>query len=78
MVLKLWIEQDILQYMFESSVNSDGTQTDKALYQEPHTFESSVNSDGTQTLCPKDMTDFMFESSVNSDGTQTCKIYSTG
>ena len=36
--------------MFESSVNSDGTQTyldEKATYP---VFESSVNSDGTQTV----------------------------
>ena len=36
-------------YWFESSVNSDGTQTQKRLNQEKQLFESSVNSDGTQT-----------------------------
>ena len=34
---------------FESSVNSDGTQTQFVNYQYPFRFESSVNSDGTQT-----------------------------
>ena len=35
--------------MFESSVNSDGTQTDFIKRLRMHWFESSVNSDGTQT-----------------------------
>ena len=35
--------------MFESSVNSDGTQTFKISYNSMVEFESSVNSDGTQT-----------------------------
>ena len=34
---------------FESSVNSDGTQTDAKLVEKVSKFESSVNSDGTQT-----------------------------
>ena len=34
---------------FESSVNSDGTQTLKSGSFPDVTFESSVNSDGTQT-----------------------------
>ena len=35
--------------MFESSVNSDGTQTFATLTTSTNEFESSVNSDGTQT-----------------------------
>ena len=35
--------------MFESSVNSDGTQTALAQASQGYRFESSVNSDGTQT-----------------------------
>ena len=35
--------------MFESSVNSDGTQTDEKYSKYDIPFESSVNSDGTQT-----------------------------
>ena len=35
--------------MFESSVNSDGTQTDSVVQSTVAKFESSVNSDGTQT-----------------------------
>ena len=34
---------------FESSVNSDGTQTGETLDAVTTSFESSVNSDGTQT-----------------------------
>ena len=36
--------------MFESSVNSDGTQTEYQEVSADYTFESSVNSDGTQTI----------------------------
>ena len=36
--------------MFESSVNSDGTQTAGDLLRVSGVFESSVNSDGTQTF----------------------------
>ena len=35
--------------MFESSVNSDGTQTKECEIMAEYLFESSVNSDGTQT-----------------------------
>ena len=50
MVLKLsngiynWVVE------FESSVNSDGTQTVAVPIASDVSFESSVNSDGTQTL----------------------------
>ena len=57
--------------MFESSVNSDGTQTGVDPYMYAKSFESSVNSDGTQTDIGRVFTLTMFESSVNSDGTQT-------
>ena len=59
--------------MFESSVNSDGTQTAKNLPILILLFESSVNSDGTQTLDPFIHLFTLFESSVNSDGTQTLR-----
>ena len=36
--------------VFESSVNSDGTQTHEQCNSGYNAFESSVNSDGTQTL----------------------------
>ena len=74
MVLKL-LPLSVLPFiMFESSVNSDGTQTNtRASYIELG-FESSVNSDGTQTLKGAYGAWLMFESSVNSDGTQTFQI----
>ena len=66
-----------LVLLFESSVNSDGTQTylnKKTAYP---MFESSVNSDGTQTYLDEKATYPVFESSVNSDGTQTVKFIHT-
>ena len=41
---------------FESSVNSDGTQTATTAATRTWEFESSVNSDGTQTLLSNDIT----------------------
>ncbi len=58
---------------FESSVNSDGTQTLLNNCRYPSMFESSVNSDGTQTSFHTSLSSTVFESSVNSDGTQTCQ-----
>ena len=52
--------------MFESSVNSDGTQTFKISYNSMVEFESSVNSDGTQTRFTRISKGIRFESSVNS------------
>ena len=49
MVLKQGVEWDFNVTKFESSVNSDGTQTSRATYRGKVVFESSVNSDGTQT-----------------------------
>ena len=49
MVLKLESKEQKYFLQFESSVNSDGTQTYIAIYSGTHKFESSVNSDGTQT-----------------------------
>ena len=60
--------------MFESSVNSDGTQTFWKVFNKAIAFESSVNSDGTQTLAKTTLLIPPFESSVNSDGTQTMWI----
>ena len=36
--------------MFESSVNSDGSQTINDVFEVHQQFESSVNSDGSQTV----------------------------
>ena len=49
MVLKLLFGFFANPLMFESSVNSDGTQTKRAKLERGKMFESSVNSDGTQT-----------------------------
>ena len=49
MVLKLGRAEKRLLRMFESSVNSDGTQTIYIYTKGTRMFESSVNSDGTQT-----------------------------
>ena len=71
MVLKLSPPTKKLCPEFESSVNSDGTQTDSRRGTGQHRFESSVNSDGTQTRYSLEHVSHLFESSVNSDGTQT-------
>ena len=71
MVLKLRVEHSYCQGMFESSVNSDGTQTNHLQSINTSQFESSVNSDGTQTRFTRISKGIRFESSVNSDGTQT-------
>ena len=49
MVLKPFTYVCVNSNEFESSVNSDGTQTSAAWNQVGQRFESSVNSDGTQT-----------------------------
>ena len=49
MVLKLIAGAVFLLLLFESSVNSDGTQTIRSKLADGYGFESSVNSDGTQT-----------------------------
>ena len=59
---------------FESSVNSDGTQTRATVSSVGNQFESSVNSDGTQTQVDPAGKTGLFESSVNSDGTQTLHV----
>ena len=71
MVLKLCYHLKRPLNAFESSVNSDGTQTTFQKFIVCHMFESSVNSDGTQTLYLIKIGYATFESSVNSDGTQT-------
>ena len=71
MVLKLIASLSPNCGMFESSVNSDGTQTYEQGVEGVTEFESSVNSDGTQTFDKLIFDHFGFESSVNSDGTQT-------
>ncbi len=49
MVLKQSVLTLALEFRFESSVNSDGTQTSTIFEISSILFESSVNSDGTQT-----------------------------
>ena len=49
MVLKLETVIVEVKKGFESSVNSDGTQTLDSSFLVRMSFESSVNSDGTQT-----------------------------
>ena len=71
MVLKRPVYGTLLNLLFESSVNSDGTQTYRHGTDGADLFESSVNSDGTQTSNYHKMLRGAFESSVNSDGTQT-------
>ena len=56
---------------FESSVNSEGIETQikpKEIYQ---LFESSVNSEGIETMYWKKPIPMKFESSVNSEGIET-------
>ena len=65
----------VTHFKFESSVNSDGTQTLHPLYGLQNLFESSVNSDGTQTAIPIMAGSKQFEISVNSDGTQTLEMF---
>ena len=60
--------------LFESSVNSDGSQTPSIINIVPSLFESSVNSDGSQTGINASATILWFESSVNSDGSQTVEL----
>ena len=71
MVLKPADLTKAMERRFESSVNSDGTQTNSIESDTIKEFESSVNSDGTQTVPKAQATAETFESSVNSDGTQT-------
>ena len=71
MVLKHRSKHIVFSFLFERSVNSDGTQTNRCKRKSGTQFESSVNSDGTQTKATQRNSTKMFESSVNSDGTQT-------
>ena len=71
MVLKPFTYVCVNSNEFESSVNSDGTQTYSLRESNVRPFESSVNSDGTQTSAAWNQVGQRFESSVNSDGTQT-------
>ena len=58
-------------YLFESSVNSEGIETDASVCWTERSFESSVNSEGIET--GKDVVIMWnkFESSVNSEGIET-------
>mgnify|MGYP004550708403 CR=1 FL=1 len=71
MVLKLINSVFAETRLFESSVNSDGSQTFRYVRLIKLAFESSVNSDGSQTNPVSPSARSEFESSVNSDGSQT-------
>ena len=57
--------------LFESSVNSDRSQTNVEEQTARARFESSVNSDRSQTILRHKNNAGTFESSVNSDRSQT-------
>ena len=57
--------------MFESSVNSEGIETNTSNKKTLPKFESSVNSEGIETLGDRTSTANLFESSVNSEGIET-------
>ncbi len=57
--------------LFESSVNSEGIETDGAKLYAYSGFESSVNSEGIETLHYERRKVHKFESSVNSEGIET-------
>ena len=60
--------------MFESSVDSYGSQTVAMVYNIPPSFESSVDSYGSQTYALKWFNPQGFESSVDSYGSQTAMV----
>ena len=57
--------------MFESSVNSEGIETQHVYSALNLQFESSVNSEGIETRNTDKQCFAMFESSVNSEGIET-------
>ena len=57
--------------MFESSVNSEGIETQGHHYCIGPGFESSVNSEGIETSFWYKFPGHLFESSVNSEGIET-------
>ena len=57
--------------MFESSVNSEGIETNQLFPLFHLQFESSVNSEGIETTCGYMWCKSAFESSVNSEGIET-------
>ena len=71
MVLKLCLFNKARKSLFESSVNSDGTQTSVHRRICALLFESSVNSDGTQTENLTAAFLAAFESRVNFNSYQT-------
>ena len=58
---------------FESSVNSEGIETEALSMLKALAFESSVNSEGIETQPSTASHNSMFESSVNSEGIETVK-----
>ena len=57
--------------VFESSVNSEGIETETVIVETFSGFESSVNSEGIETLIISVYLTHLFESSVNSEGIET-------
>ena len=57
--------------MFESSVNSEGIETERPSIMIVSRFESSVNSEGIETQLFAITMLTAFESSVNSEGIET-------
>ena len=60
---------------FESSVNSEGIETNQLFPLFHLQFESSVNSEGIETTCGYMWCKSAFESSVNSEGIETAGIH---
>ena len=56
---------------FESSVNSEGIETQRTWISNVLSFESSVNSEGIETQPHLALVTYQFESSVNSEGIET-------
>ena len=66
----------LCQNQFESSVNSEGIETEMNEWFANKLFESSVNSEGIETWNPCAFSACSFESSVNSEGIETqCGIF---
>ena len=61
-------------FVFESSVNSEGIETERIFLLSKRVFESSVNSEGIETQKWVIRFRSKFESSVNSEGIETVII----
>ena len=65
-------------FLFESSVNPEGIQTQLESLYKIGLFESSVNPEGIQTSRLRSMVTETFESSVNPEGIQTFDRFDFG